>query len=112
MVPVRESSRSARVDLPWSMCATIEKLRISSVGIVERIARLASRSGRNARVRGHFRARGDDRAGPERAARADAHAGADDAVHEPGVGPYRDVLPEDRTLDHRALAHRAALAED
>jgi hypothetical protein len=25
--------RSARVDLPWSMCATIEKLRMRSSGI-------------------------------------------------------------------------------
>jgi hypothetical protein len=30
-VPVRSSKRSASVDLPWSMCAMIEKLRMRSV---------------------------------------------------------------------------------
>lgn len=30
-VPVSSKSRSARVDLPWSMCAMIEKLRMCSV---------------------------------------------------------------------------------
>src|SRR5262249_46374803 len=30
-VPVRSSRRSARVDLPWSMCAMIEKLRMCAV---------------------------------------------------------------------------------
>src|SRR5437667_8717782 len=50
MVPVRESSRSARVDLPWSMWATIEKLRIRSMAIRLRI----TRRGR-ARPAGRFR---------------------------------------------------------
>jgi hypothetical protein len=27
-------SRSAKVDLPWSICATIEKLRMDSIGAV------------------------------------------------------------------------------
>ncbi len=27
-VPVTSNSRSARVDLPWSMCATIQKFRM------------------------------------------------------------------------------------
>ena len=32
-VPLISSSRSARVDLPWSMCATMQKLRVRSRGI-------------------------------------------------------------------------------
>jgi hypothetical protein len=32
-VPVRSSSRSARVDLPWSMWAMMEKFRIVARGI-------------------------------------------------------------------------------
>src|SRR5215831_18160895 len=45
MVPVSDRSRSARVDLPWSMWATMEKFRISAVGIETRIACPGRRSG-------------------------------------------------------------------
>src|SRR5438477_9927047 len=31
MVPVRSSSRSERVVLPWSMCAMMQKLRVYSI---------------------------------------------------------------------------------
>ncbi|MGT2485428.1 hypothetical protein ACU4GA_04175 [Methylobacterium oryzae CBMB20] len=33
-MPVAWISRSAKVDLPWSICATIEKLRMVSIGAV------------------------------------------------------------------------------
>src|SRR6266545_1968534 len=51
MVPVRDRSRSASVDLPWSMCATMEKLRISAVAILARISRPAL-DGANSRAPG------------------------------------------------------------
>ena len=52
MVCVTSSSRSASVDFPWSMCATMLKLRMRSGGITgrkssrERCAAPASRRGR------------------------------------------------------------------
>src|SRR3990172_3736807 len=39
MAPVRASSRSARVDLPWSMWATMEKFRIRESATKFRISR-------------------------------------------------------------------------
>src|SRR3954451_1099612 len=40
MPPVAWISRSASVDLPWSMCAMIEKLRILLMSVIYRFLRI------------------------------------------------------------------------
>ncbi len=51
--PVRSSSRSASVDLPWSMCATIEKLRMRAVSRTGRIYGWRGRFATEARKDGY-----------------------------------------------------------
>src|SRR5882672_1873440 len=126
MVPVRDRSRSARVDLPWSMWATMEKLRIRSMAIRLRIPRPCA--GR--RVPGplqnprHTRPAGlrtgiggddgvgfQDRGEAELGVGADADARPHDAVAEHRARAYHDVVPEDGALDPGAGTDDAAGAE-
>src|SRR5580765_3092976 len=82
MVPVRDRSRSARVDLPWSMWATMEKLRIRSMAIRLRIPRrsapLRPAGPLEAGPVGDGGARAEDRGGAELRAGPDAGPGGHD----------------------------------
>src|SRR3989304_6127082 len=82
MAPVRASSRSARVDLPWSMWATMEKFRIRESATKFRISR-------------------DDFVFRDYRPGIDARPFAD-----PGSGPHH-ALPDDG-----GLADRHAVPED
>src|SRR3989454_1670332 len=104
MVPVRERSRSASVDLPWSMWATIEKLRVSAVLILASISR-------EARVLPHHVVGLDHDAGPDAGARADTRPRGDDAVVEDGAVPDRHAIPEDRAGHPGAAPDDAPLAQ-
>src|SRR5262245_4426754 len=112
MVPVSERSRSARVDLPWSMCATMEKLRIRAVLIVCTISRPVL-----ARVRQKALVRGDDAIRFEHDARLDSGAcsdlgsRADDAIAHDGAVADRYVIPEDCAGDVSVAADHAVLAQ-
>src|SRR6266851_9011206 len=124
MVPVRDRSRSARVDLPWSMWATMEKLRIRSMAIRLRIPRPCADRRVPARLQNprHTRplrtgtGRDDgvgfqDRGEAELGVGADAGARPHDAVVQHRARAYHDVVPEDGALDPGAGADDAVAAE-
>src|SRR5712691_2818236 len=126
MVPVRDRSRSARVDLPWSMWATMEKLRIRSIAIRLRIARPCAgrrvptplQNPRHTRLAGlRTGIGGDDGVGFEDRGEAELGVGADagarphDAVAQHCARAYHDVVPEDGALDPGAGADDAVAAE-
>src|SRR5947207_2232001 len=46
IVPVRSSSLSARDDLPWSMCAMMQKLRMRARGVAIRASMVSRQSGK------------------------------------------------------------------
>src|SRR6185436_3675233 len=119
MVPVRDRNRSARVDLPWSMWATMEKLRIRSMAIRLRIPRpcaarrepgavpdpLGAGAGGDHRVGLH------DRGETELGIGADPGARAHDAVAQHCARAHHHAVPQDGTLDPGARAHDAPGAE-
>src|SRR5262245_28255850 len=118
MVPVRDRSRSARVDLPWSMCATIEKFRTWAMAITAQSItfgaagrRAPGGSGGDARVVGHDAAGLDDSARVDAGACPDPGPRAHHAAAQMRAGADRDVLPEHRALDDGALAHDASVTE-
>src|SRR5262245_42830217 len=139
MVPVSDKRRSARVDLPWSMWATMEKLRINSMVIWLRIPRPCARDAsaavpcsavgsdlaetrggpddRGARaalqagVGGHGGVALDDRGRAQLGPRAHPDAGADDAVAQNGLCADLDAVPQDGALDRRAHADDASGAQ-
>src|SRR5258708_32227275 len=102
MVPVRDRSRSARVDLPWSMWATMEKLRIRSVAIRLRIARPCA-------------ARREPGAVPDplgAGAGGDHRVGLQDRGETgPGLGADPGPRAPDAAAHHRARAHHAAVPQ-
>src|SRR3972149_8778742 len=81
MAPVRASSRSARVDLPWSMWATMEKFRIRESATKFRISR-------DDFVFPDYGAGGDPRAS------SDHGPGAHHACPEDGGPADRDAPPQ------------------
>src|SRR5690242_5771487 len=124
MVPVRERSRSARVDLPWSMWATMEKLRIRSMAILLRVPR-PSAAGRPPEPAGLHNWRGSDLPSPRfewvaksgrqgrpaarpRAARV-ADSGAPHGQERAREGMWRAAL---RGLELRVGGHGGAGLED
>ena len=93
IVPVRDSRRSASVDLPWSMWATMEKLRMRAMAhpaqnITPRRAQAADGPGVSAPTRAP--------AGTTVALAPMHGAGADD-----GAGADRDVRAHDAVADAR-----------
>src|SRR3990172_4637789 len=98
MAPVRASSRSARVDLPWSMWATMEKFRIRESATKFRISR-------DDFVFPDYGAGGDPRAS------SDHGPGAYHACPEDGGLADRDALPEDGLFDAAAPADAHVVSE-
>src|SRR5258705_3541462 len=113
MVQVSDRSRSARVDLPWSMWATMEKLRIRSVAIGLRIARPCAARREpgavpdplGAGAGGDHRVGLQDRGETELRIGADPGARAHAAVAHDRPRAHHDALPQDHPLHPRARAH-------
>src|SRR3990170_6748747 len=98
MAPVRASSRSARVDLPWSMWATMEKFRIRESATKFRISR-------DDFVFSDYGAGGDPRAS------SDHGPGAHHACPDDGGLADRHALPEDGLFDAAAPADAHVVSE-
>src|SRR5262249_47920971 len=130
MVPVTDRSRSASVDLPWSMWATMEKLRISAVLIWLRIPCHHARRSRRAPTCDEVAGPGETGPRPAREfghplarsrpeSSVQARAVRHDAVRfDHGAGPdvcarsHARAGADDAVADHGAGADRHAVPED
>src|SRR5213593_3883910 len=115
MVPVSARSRSASVDLPLSMCATIEKFLIRASVIPSQSSTpdvSVPASGAEPRAVGDDRSRFEHHAGADLGPGADAGARGDHTVGEARALADVHALPEDGVLHAGAGADPAAGAED
>src|SRR5262245_7381247 len=101
IVPVKARNRSASVDLPWSMWATIEKFRI--------LARVTTPQSNTRPPAG--RPPGPRSAGEPRVVRDDGARLEDDTGPDARAGPDPDVGGHDTPAQHCARTHRHPLPE-